>query len=228
MLLSFPSCPDPTCLLNDIIRNSEVTPWWNQDHAPSQPGTWATKTNKKEQLPKKSSMSKVEWKQHQTLITAASLDQMPSTNKKAFELQEKLDAAREKASALAEQHKIQVEDLDLPVHIADTGDADTDIRVSQMRSVIPKNCRRSWIQCSYIIFCMHLHPNIGGNDIEYTCKLTGVNNNTLVGWLSKPSMVSFWPPLVASIKLADLLSALPKEYQECFNIIDNTSTVSLK
>jgi hypothetical protein len=71
MLLSFPSCPDLKFLLNDIIRNSEVTPWWNQDHAPSQPGTWATKTNKKEQLPKKSSMSKVEWKQHQTLITAA-------------------------------------------------------------------------------------------------------------------------------------------------------------
>jgi hypothetical protein len=46
MLLSFPSCPDPQCLLNDIIRNSEVTPWWNQDRAPSQPGTRATKTNK--------------------------------------------------------------------------------------------------------------------------------------------------------------------------------------
>jgi hypothetical protein len=49
-----------------------------------------------------------------------------------------------------------------------------------------------------------------------------------VGWLTKPSMVSFWLPLVAAIKPADLLSALPKEYQECFNIIDNNSMVSLK
>jgi hypothetical protein len=131
MLLSFPSCPDLKFLLNDIIRNSEVTPWWNQDHAPSQPGTRETKTNKKERLPKKSCMSKVERKQHQTLITAAYLDRMPPTNKKALELQEKLDAAREKALELAEPHKIRVEDLDLPVHIADTGDADADVRVAQ-------------------------------------------------------------------------------------------------
>jgi hypothetical protein len=41
---------------------------------------------------------------------------MPPTNKKALELQEKLDTARKKALELAEQHKIQVEDLDLPVH----------------------------------------------------------------------------------------------------------------
>jgi hypothetical protein len=104
---------------------------------------------------------------------------MPPTNKKALELQEKLDAAREKALELAEPHKIRVEDLDLPVHIADTGDADADVRVAQTRSLTSKNCRHiSWIQCSYIIY-MHLHPSIGGNDVEYTCKLTGVNSNTL-------------------------------------------------
>jgi hypothetical protein len=151
MLLSFPSCPDPKFLLNDIITNSEVTPQWNQDCAPSQPGNRESKTNKKERLPKKSCMSKVERKQHQTLITAAYLDQMPPTNKKALELQGKLDAAREKALELAEQHKIQVEDLDLPVHIADTGDPDADVRVTQTQSLPPKNCRHSWIQCSYII-----------------------------------------------------------------------------
>jgi hypothetical protein len=33
---------------------------------------------------------------------------MPSTNKKALDLQEKLDAAREKALVLAEQHKIKL------------------------------------------------------------------------------------------------------------------------
>jgi hypothetical protein len=45
------------------------------------------------------------------------LDRMPSTSKKALELQENLDAAKEKVLVLAEQCKIQVEELDLPVHV---------------------------------------------------------------------------------------------------------------
>jgi hypothetical protein len=37
MLLPFPSSPDLKFLLNDIVRNSEVTPWWNQDRVPCVP-----------------------------------------------------------------------------------------------------------------------------------------------------------------------------------------------
>jgi hypothetical protein len=129
---------------------------------------------------------------------------------------------------LAEQHKIHVEELNLPVHVEDTDYADADVRVAQTRSLTSKNCRHiSWIQCSYIIY-MHLHQNIGGNDIGHTYKLTGVNNNIFVGWLSKPSLLSCWLPLVASIKPTDLLNVFPSKFQECFNIIDNTSQVSLK
>jgi hypothetical protein len=118
--------------------------------------------------------------------------------------------------------------LNLPVCVEDIGDVDADVRVAQTRSLTPKNCRHSWIQCSYIIY-VHLHPNIGGIDIKYTCKLTGVKNNTtLLGWLSKPSLVSCGHLLVAFIKPVDLLSVILSEFWECFNIIDNTSTVSLK
>jgi hypothetical protein len=74
MLLSFPSCPDLKFHLDDIVRNSEIIPWWNQDWAHCVPKKRETKKIKKERLLKKSSMSKVEQKQHQALITIVYLD----------------------------------------------------------------------------------------------------------------------------------------------------------
>ena len=60
---------------------------------------------------------------------------------------------------LAKEHQIQVDELDLPVASKSDSD-DCQDRLSKSRSLTPKNCKRSWIQRSYIIY-MHLHPNIG-------------------------------------------------------------------
>ena len=118
---------------------------------------------KKERIIKKNLSAKVERKQKQTFITAAYVKRMCVTHKKAAELQDRLDAARERALELAKEHQIQVDELDLPVASKSDSDDEGQDRLSKSRSLTPKNCKRSWIQRSYIIY-MHLHPNIGRGD----------------------------------------------------------------
>jgi hypothetical protein len=151
---------------------------------------------------------------------------MSTVNKKAFELGEQLAVARQKALELAEERQIQVEELDLPVHwkIGDRDDAV--VKMSKSRSLTPKYCYRTWTQRAYIIY-MHLHPQIGAMDVGFTTQLTGVKANTLLGWLSKPSFVSCWLPVVGSIKAEELLSVLLPSFKECFNFIDTNTTIRL-
>lgn len=233
ILIPFPTCPDKKFLLNDLVQSYQEAPWWKPGRCQVQPeeekenakASRKTSSNKST-VSKKASVSKVERKEKHAKITAAYLGRMSTVNKKAFELGEQLAVARQKALELAEERQIQVEELDLPVHrkIGDRDDAVA--KMSKSRSLTPKYCHRTWTQRAYIIY-MHLHPQIGAMDVGFTTQLTGVKANTLLGWISKPSFVSCWLPLVGSIKAEELLSVLPPSFKECFNFIDTNTTIRL-
>jgi hypothetical protein len=57
-----------------------------------------------------------------------------------------------------------------PGHITET----KDVFVALPWSLTVKNILRTWIQRAYIIF-IFLHPQMGKRDLDYTCKLNGVN-----------------------------------------------------
>ncbi len=70
---------------------------------------------------------------------------------------------------------------------------------------------------------------MGAKDVDYTCKVTGVKENTLLGWLVKPELVACWLPIVAAIKASDILGALSREDREIFEkVVDGNSGVCLK
>jgi len=160
-------------------------------------------------------MTKVEWKQHQVAVTSKYLGRMPETHKQAMELEGRLQDARKKAFELAEEHQVEVDELDLPINffsqLKSATDGGTDKSVVKPRSLTPKSCPRTWIQRSYIIF-IHLHPALGAQDAKFTSTLTGVKINTLKGWLTKPIMVSCWLPKVSSLKARNVLSPMPPMY----------------
>jgi hypothetical protein len=112
-----------------------------------------------------------------------------------------------------------VGDLDLPVrwyrNQEAAKDASANAVVVKPRSVTPHQCRCSWFQHSFIIF-MFLHPSIGCKDVDYASTLTEVKKNTLIGWLSKPNLISCWLPIVATVKASAIVGALPGEYKDIF------------
>jgi len=176
-------------------------------------------------------MTKVEWKQHQVAVTSKYLGRMPETHKQAMELEGRIQVARKKALELAEEHQVEVDELDLPINffsqLKSETDGGTDKSVVKPRSLTPKKCPRTWIQRSYIIF-IHLHPALGAQDAEFTGTHTRVKINTLKGWLTKPIMVSCWLPVVSSFRACNVLSAMPPMYRDCFQEVDEDSTVSVK
>lgn len=239
MLISFPCCPENSSLLNDsVVGASEIqVPWWNKantDGASEQPmNKKEQRTNKKVQktIKKKSGMSKVELKSRQASITSSYLHRMSTSSKKASELDKRLKEAHSRALELAQEQKISVDDLDLPVKWSKNqeplSNASVNTAVVKPRSLSPQQCHRSWFQRSFIIF-MYLHPRIGCKDVDFTSALTGVKKNTLIGWLSKPNLISCWLPIVASYKASDIVGALPGEYKEIFqDIVNGNSQVSL-
>ncbi len=232
LLLNFPSCPANLSLLinsNLVGAEDEVIPPPKGQVNPPPKEQWWKKEQGKKTVKKKSAMTKVERKQHHADIMTKYLGRMPEAHKRALEFEERLQEARKRALELAEEHQVEVDDLDLPINwssqVIQVNDASAK-SVVHPRSLTPKYCGRSWIQRSYILF-IHLHPAIGADDVSFSSKLTGVKENTLIGWLSKPEMVSCWLPVVESLKASDVLGAMPPMYRDCFQDIDKDSTVSL-
>jgi len=152
----------------------------------------------------------------QSTITSHYISKMPQNLKQALALKERLEASRQKAfdAPIKSQHESQYQE-------------EVDVAVIQPRSLTAKLISRTWIQRSFIIF-IHLHPQMGNKDLEYTCSLTGVKGNTLLGWLLKPKMMECWINIVASMKASDTLKSLPSNLQDCFNEVDGSSVVCLR
>jgi hypothetical protein len=234
--------PHPTGgenLLNNKVsaENQEVTPWWQKERqleSEEKPkGEKKPKSEKKlkgEKKPKaikKRSMTKDEWKKRQTSITQHYLSKMTQNMKQALALEARLQASRQKALDLAIERNVDVKLLDLPVSSQQSQYQDeVDNAVVQPRSLTKKLVSRTWIQRSFIIF-IYLHPQMGNKNIDYTCRLTGVKANTLLGWITKPSLIECWIKIVTSLKARDTLKSLPSDLQDCFNDIDGNSTVCL-
>lgn len=226
MLLPHPFPVHDTSLINTklLADHTEANPWWQKKQATSDKPEG--KPNK--QGTGKKSMTKEEWKKKQTTITTSYLQRMTNNMKQASLLSEKLEQARQRALAIAEEHKIDVHDIDLPVslkpgHITET----KDVSVALPRSLTVKNISRTWIQRSYIIF-IFLHPHMGNRDIDYTCKLTGVKANTLLGWFRKSGMIECWISIVASLRANEVIRVLPPKIQQCFADIKGESSVCVR
>jgi len=240
MLLRCTGCPKNVTLLNDMVHQSSHAelPWWKKgpkegdDHKTAPDKTTISKGKTSKSAKKRSVQSKVEQKSHRASITSSYLQQMSSSSKKSAELEAALKEAQRRTAELAEDHKVNVEELDLPVHWFKEHEmskgASADATVVKVTQLTPKKCHRTWFQRSFIIF-MFLHPCMGAKDVAYTCKVTGVKENTLLGWLVKPELVACWLTIVAAIKASDILGALSREYREIFeNVVDGNSGVCLK
>jgi len=142
---------------------------------------------------------------------------MSGASKQAVELEAALKEAQRRCIELAKEYQVDVEELDLPVHWFKQQEmsegADAASGVVKVKQLTPHQCHRSWFQRSFIIF-MYLHPRICAENLDYTCTLTGVKKNTLLGWLAKPELVACWLPIVSEIKASDILDSLPPEFRE--------------
>ncbi len=106
--------------------------------------------------------------------------------KQALVLEARLQEARQKALDAAVEHNVDVKLLDLPVSSQQSQNQEVvEVSVVQPWSLTKKLVSCIWIQCSFIIF-IYLHPQMGNKDLDYTCRLTGVKANTLLGWIMKP------------------------------------------
>ena len=73
-----------------------------------------------------------------------------------------------------------------------------------------------------------LHPQIGKNNLKNVSLLTGVNENTLLGWLSQAKMIESWINLVESMVAKTAIASLEPFLQDLYCHIDPESTVCTK
>jgi len=234
MLLPFPGRPNTGTLLNNLVVPAPQLglPWWKQ--APKDdkdPKNQASKGCKKS-VKKRSLQSKFDQKSKRASITTSYVQRMSGASKQAVELEAALKEAQRRCIELAKEYQVDVEELDLPVHWFKQQEmsegADAASGVVKVKQLTPHQCHRSWFQRSFIIF-MYLHPRICAENLDYTCTLTGVKKNTLLGWLAKPELVACWLPIVSEIKASDILDSLPPEFRDIFqDVVDGNSGVSVK
>jgi hypothetical protein len=120
----FTGCPRNGTLLNDMVHQSSQPelPWWKKGpkegdgHKTAPDKTKISKGKTSKSANKRSVMSKVEQKSHRASITSSYLQQMSSSSKKSAELEAALKEVQCKTAELAEDHKVNMEELDLPVH----------------------------------------------------------------------------------------------------------------
>ncbi len=142
-------------------------PWWKKgpeegdDHKTAPDKTMISKGKTSKSAKKRSVQSKVEQKSHRASITSSYLQRMSSSSKKSAELEAALKEAQRRTAELAEDHKVNVEELDLPVHWFKEHEmskgASADATVVKVTQLTPKKCHRTWFQRSFIIFTF-LHP----------------------------------------------------------------------
>jgi hypothetical protein len=228
-------------LNNLVVQPPQLgLPWWKQALKDDKNSHDASRDNQaskgskgsRKSVKKRSVQTKVDQKLKCASITSSYVQRMSGASKKAAELEAALKEAQRRSIELAEEQKVNVKELDLPVHwfkqqemSEGAGAASCVVKVTQLT---PHQCHRSWFQHSFIIF-MYLHPCICAENVDYTCTATVVKNNTLLGWLVKPELVVCWLPMVSEIKASDILGSLPPDFRENFvDVVDGNSGVCVK
>ena len=87
--------------------------------------------------------------------------------------------------------------------------------------------KRSWLQRATLIF-LYLHPKIGKKNANYISNLLGVNEHTLLGWMTQKKFISGWVDLVDAMNVKAALSGIPENVQDYFAHVDPESGVSVK
>ena len=71
-------------------------------------------------------------------------------------------------------------------------------------------------RCISIFF--HLHPNLGKQDFQITCKLFGLKRSTLRTWLNNATVVLKWLPRVKEMTADHVVRTLPGHAQNLYNL----------
>jgi hypothetical protein len=207
---------------NLVTLNKEVQdfnqPWWLK--------TAAMNMNLKDGKPKKE-MNKQERKQHNKNITYEYLKKANTGGQLAEKMAKKLEEAECRDAKIATELKIDVSEMDLEVGHCKKRETNIDTDMSTSRTLTYKYDRRSWKQRATIVF-LYLHPQIGNNNVKDTAALTGVNEHTLLGWLSQKKMIEYWIDLVQSMEAKTAIASLDSSVQDLYCHIDPESTVCTK
>ena len=129
-------------------------------------------------------MNKQERKQHNKNITYEYLKKANTGGQLAEKMAKKLEEAECRDAKIATELKIDVSEMDLEVGHCKKRETNIDTDMSTSRTLTYKYDRRSWKQRATIVF-LYLHPQIGNNNAKDTAALTGVNEHTLLGWMSQ-------------------------------------------
>jgi hypothetical protein len=111
-------------------------------------------------------------------------------------------------------------DNSIDVGVACIQERDKHEVMTSCHSLYRKIVNRSWIQRANIIF-LFLHPWIGKQNTGITAELTGVNEHTLLGWLSQKKMIAMWIDIVEDLTVEVAIKDLLTYFD-----VDPESTVS--
>jgi len=109
--------------------------------------------------------------------------------------------------------------MDLEVCKENSTEENIGTAMTAVKTLTHKYYRRSWKQRVSIIF-LYLHPQIGNGNAKDVASLTGVNEHTLLGWLSQTKMIEYWITLWLSLWWQKL--QFP-----CWNPVYKTCTATL-
>jgi len=204
-----------------VTLNREVeqfnNPWWLTN------GNTETTEDSKARKPKKQ-MNKDERKQYNQKITYEYLKMANRNEQLAEKMAEKIKIAENRTSEIAAQLNIDVDDMDLEVRKENCMEENISTAMTPVKTLTHKYDRRSWKQRATIIF-LYLHPQIGNGNAKDVASLTGVNEHTLLGWLSQTKMIQYWITLVESMVAETAVSSLEPDVQDLYCHIDPKSTV---
>lgn len=120
-----------------------------------------------------------------------------------------------------------MKDIDTGVRTSSDAEVHAERKVSKSRRLTDSYDNRNWLQRAKIVF-LFLHPKIGAKNSADTAAFTGVNENTLLGWVYQKKMIGMWLDLVESMDAGTALEALPAPIKDMFSHVDPDSMVSVE
>jgi len=214
-LISVRSMPiNPANTLNCRVK-AEICPWWLKD------------TSEKKGKKSKKEMNKDERKMFNKEVTLDYLKQADKGQHVAEVMASKLEAAQLRDAEIAAKLDVDVHDMDLAVHKDAQKPQCIDTAVTAVRTVTYKYDKRSWLQRATLIF-LYLHPKFGKKNANYMSNILGVNEHTLLGWMTQKKFISGWVDLVDAMNVKAALSGIPENVQDYFAHVDPESGVSVK
>lgn len=199
-------------------------PWWNSVRDVN--GYDLSSKNVKPKK-EKGQLNKTERKQLNEAKTFHYLKNCDDGKRVNAEMTARLQDAEQKEEALALKLNCNVKDIDTGVRTSSDAEVHAERKVSKSRRLTDSYDNRNWLQRAKIVF-LFLHPKIGAKNSADTAAFTGVNENTLLGWVYQKKMIAMWLDLVESMDAGTALEALPAPIKDMFSHVDPDSMVSVE